>query len=207
MAILIIANLAILFLAFNFFRGTIPAALSAVSLVILVFGLLGLTIVIMLTSRFKGVFKNILIIIFVGICAYGIYYYFAANQMVVEHHYAVVITEATKDDVKFSEFWFPNDGELKRFVSRTQWYAGDKGRQDRLQMLDYYYSVKAEEKEAGKNLIDRRQLTMAPAQNAAGELIAYTSERRTGAAAVNSNPRFVVSDKKENDGESQGGEP
>jgi hypothetical protein len=65
-----------------------------------------------------------------------------------------------------------------------------EGAKERRQMLDYYYTVKAEEKEDGKTLIDRHDLGAAPAEPERAQLVAFVDEYRTGAMAVESNPEY-----------------
>jgi hypothetical protein len=190
---IIIANIALIFLAAAFINGQISGIMAVILMGGTGIGILGLCAIAMLTSR-KGEILNALLGLFFAAAVIGGAYLFKANSdaKVMERHYAILITEMDEKDVKFAEYWFPSSLQLKQFLVRNgaNWYMDKEGAKERRQMLDYYYTVKAEEKEDGKTLIDRHDLGAAPAEPERAQLVAFVDEYRTGAMAVESNPEY-----------------
>jgi len=192
---LIAANLAIIFLAATFLKGNTSDIAVVIILAIAGLGVLGLSVIAMLTSKASSVWKAILGLVVAATIIFSVYLFEQhSDAQVMERHYAVIITEMDEKDVKFAECWFDSSMELKQFLIRNadNWYMGKEGAKDRREMLDYYYTVKAEERENGKTLIDRRNLISAPAQPERAQIIAFVDEYRTGILADASNPVYSM---------------
>jgi hypothetical protein len=190
---IVAANLALIFLAVTFLNGQISGITAVILLGGTGIGILGLSIIAMLTSKRGEILKAASGLIFAAAVILGAYMFKQHTEaQVMERHYAILITSMDENDVKFAECWFDSSLELKYFLARNDdnWYMGKEGVKDRQEMLDYYYTVKAEEKEDGKNLIDRRNLGSAPAKPEQGQLIAFVDEYRTGSMAIESNPKY-----------------
>jgi TM2 domain-containing membrane protein YozV len=190
---IVAANIALIFLAAAFLNGQISGIVAVILLGGTGIGILGLSIIAMLTSKRGEILNASLGLIFAAAVIFGAYMFKEHSEaQVMERHYAIILIGMDEEDVKFAECWFDSSLELKHFLERNaeNWYMGKEGVKDRREMLDYYYTVKAEGKEDGKTLIDRRHLGSAPAQPEQAELIAFVDEYRTGSAAIESNPKY-----------------
>jgi hypothetical protein len=191
MLVLFVLNIILIVVGLAYLRGVADVSLFSIILVILGGGLAGLFMVVMFTSRLKNVAKAVFSAIFLAACSFGVYYLFQSQSNTIERHYVVTITDISSVDVKFTEYWLPSDGELKRLIAQMPWYMGDQGYKDRREMLNYYFTEKAEEKETGKNLIIRENLGAAQSR-LPGEIVAYVSEYRSGPMAVEANPQYIL---------------
>ena len=207
MLAIVAANVALIFAAAAFLKDKMPGVPVIMIAIVAAGGLLGFVILIMLTSKAKAVAQGILGIIIAAGIIFGAYVLRQhSNAQVMERHYAIVLTEMNGTDVKFEEYWFDSSLELQRFLSRNEWYMGKdpEAAKERREMLNYYYTVKAEEKEDKKELIKRYSLGSAPSQPAQGNIIAFVDEYRTGILAIESNPVYNVNAKTTTRDESEG---
>lgn len=192
---IIAVNIALIFLAAAFFKGQISGVMIPIVLGLIGAGVLAFVILAMVTSRGGDILKSILGLIVGAAIVYGAFLFKQhSDAQVMERHYAILITAMDERDVKFAECWFDSSTELKQFLKRNDesWYMGKDGVRGHREMLDYYHTVKAEEKEEKKVLIVRRNLGSAPAQPEQGQLIAFVDEYRKGNMAIESNPVYNV---------------
>ena len=195
LAAIIAANVALIFFAAAFFKDRIFGTTTIILIAGAGIGILGLSALAIFTSKVSSILKAILGLIIVAAVIFGVYLFKQhSDAAVMERHYVILITDTDTDekDVKFAECWFDSSLQLKSFLERNaeNWYMGKDAVKDRRQMLDYYYTVKAEEKEEGKTLIDRRNLGAAPAEPERAQIVAFVDEYRTGAMAIESNPKY-----------------
>ncbi len=189
--ILVVINLAVISFAVAFFKGALAPTTAITAMVAMGVGVLGVFMIIIATSRLKNVFKGCVICILAAATILVGMQFLPRKAPVKELQCALLITDINDEDVMFAEYWFPNAEQLNAFISRVPWYMGEEAVKDRREMIDYYYTVKAEENEYKKEIVKRYHVNVPPAQ-ATGQLLAYISERREGALAVDTNPRYII---------------
>lgn len=201
--LIVLVNITLIFFGAQFLHSFAPGKVFISSIVVFGFGLLGLLTVIVLTSRLKSVLKTTLLITILAGGGFGARYYWTHHENIVENYYAIAIVGGDTTEVRFIEFYFNTDYALRRFIDQTPWYMGDPGLKERKQMLDYYYSVKAEEKEDKKEIIERRYLNVAPMPNKQWTLLAYVSQYRTGPFVAAGNPIYNIDNRAERESEEE----
>ena len=90
-------------------------------------------------------------------------------------------------------------------MERTTWYMGDDSHKERREILDYYYSVKAEEKDTDKELIKRFYLDAPAVPKGQAFLLAYVCDYRRGRFVVDTNPVYNLGRKGDHVDENSGG--
>jgi hypothetical protein len=205
MAIIILTNIVLIILGAKFLLGPAPESVFIFSLTAFILGIVGLILVMVLTSRMKQVAKATIAIILVGSAAWCGKYYWDNNQNIIENYFAVVVLEQKDSDVdvKFAEYHFADQSALERFIHSLPWYMGDENLRERKQMLDFYGSVKAEEKENDKEIIKRYYPSGSAAAPNGSSLLAFVQQYRSGRFAVMTNPIYNISFKAERQDESQ----
>lgn len=190
--LMILLNIGLIFLIIAFFKYRLSLeSLLRLGGIILIGGVLGLMILVILTSGLKVMAKYMLVTVIISVCVLGGIYYFSQQQTVSERYYAVVVNE---EDLSFTEYWFDTEGMLINFLRFTHWYGKDDERRG---VFDYYRSIKGGEMESGETYIDKVYVDNFMPQ-AEGKLIAYVNESVEYEGLPSffkmlSQPRYVIS--------------
>jgi len=198
MVILIVANIALIFFGANLLGSSAPGQVLIASLIIFIIGLLGLLTVWVLSSKLNHILKSLLVVGIVGGGIFSGWYYWTHHENIIESYIAVMVSEANETDIKFIEYNFSTRYALRTFIARANWYMGDEGVKERRQILDYYYAVKAEEKEFNRTLIKRFYVSAPPIPSQSSTLLAYVDEYRSGPFAVKTNLVYNIATKQLN---------